>query len=209
MNFKRKSEIKVVMEQFEIELHDDLYGKYQNYFEGTLQEVLDACKNEMQIVARKIELIIEDLPYWNNSEIKITPIYSNKNECIISINDKYFKYINNNVYVDCELENDDFGELVEAMQKPIRPRLETFYIVTAVSNRNFYEQLKKDISLGFQVALPEYLTYYDDLVDNENYDIWRVKLDPQNLFKQDVGYKSLNKEPVLIRWLERNINGKQ
>ena len=200
---------------------------YGNEFGATeADKVVKSSVAESYVVLNKmaqtINLAISTIKEWQNHQVVIEAIPADKdwivNEAKVTIGSSFladfiYEHTSLGFKVKNISENDlplsfknDFQNLVNKLQQnPKYNKILTLYMNRPLSERRYFEILKRDLSLGIKSALPNHIILSSEPL-SENSDIWKVKVEERYLheYLNEGNIKQFQLiEETPIKWIER------
>lgn len=213
---------------------DDVDNAIYEYQASLYQENLNPdnidkiCKSYFEESQKNIKLIrnfisskLEKIHDWNNHLVEIYGLYPSTgfvvSEARVKIKDFTF---------DVEIEMPNFLiKNIQNVEKPLSlventnklisllkqndksDKILTLYMSRPKQERAFYESIKKEICLGFNCDLPNYVELGNlPLIENPDTDLWKIKIDSKYVYEKLIEgnykqYELIDESP--IRWIER------
>ena len=105
-----------------------------------------------------------------------------------------------------DLKN-NIAELIKQLkQNPKYNRVLNLYTLQPISERKYFENLKREMALGYKHYISKNITFFEMPFEDPNMDLWKIKINEQYLQKYQsdkiVEYKISSYEAP-IRWIER------
>lgn len=223
--FNRWAENKENCDKIRLSLFEYCAKLYANKFgPEEIDEITKSYLAESKIVldqmAKNIELAISKIPSWKNQAIVIEAICPENDwivhEAKINVGNAHFIYeltpIGCNIknYVENEIPFSlkiNMQDLIDKLQNsPKYSKILTLYMNRPLSERKYFENVKRDLSLGIKSSLPNHVALTNLPVQNQS-DIWKVRIEEKYLKEylhegNYIEYQIIhNKAP--IRWIER------
>lgn len=201
--------IESILFKYETYLFEDDFSPEQA--DEIVKSVLVESRVILEQMANKIDLAIEKCINWDNHEIIIEALYPQKglivSEAKISVgninfimNDN-FKIVENN----SNLKLDIADLLNKLSENPKYNKILTLYMNRPKSEREYFESIKKDLSLGIEAVLPNYVIL-TTIPLSENTDTWKVRIDEKYIreYLNEGNYKEFHilSDDVPIKWIE-------
>jgi hypothetical protein len=193
-----------------------LYGKEVEFSKEVADKIVESvCKdtenNALRIV-RLLETAINRVHNWHNSTVIFQPLKPDaamvSNEGMVVVGQPpSMTFMCNNKPLGIEVYDiqdvdgypisiqEDYTGLVRALQvtKP-RSAFQTLFVMAHPKDRQKYEQIKREISLGMEATLPTGSVLQESPPDHPEMDIWRVKLKNNKIINES--------SEAPIRWLD-------
>jgi hypothetical protein len=139
----------------------------------------------------------------NFKEAVIYPVFNYNDfdeiEFKIKVKEHEFLFSKNNVAIN---ENNDFTKEFCKTFNDQNPQMLTLYFLQESQKRNYFEQIKRNISLGINSDLPPYIEFYKDTQFKEDFDLWKVKIKNKYIVESE-GKFFFNGSDRFIKWIER------
>ena len=206
---------------YQIKLYGNEFGA--NDADKVVESSLAESHAILNKMSQNLNLMISSIPKWGNHKIIIEAISPDKdwivNEAKVKIGDMFFvdfiyentplgfkiKNINETQELPQELKTDFQLLLNKLNQNSKYNKILTLYMNRPISDRRFFEIIKRDLSLGIKSALPSHIILSTSPLI-ENADVWKIKIEEKYL------YEYLNEgnikqyqimEDAPLKWIER------
>lgn len=181
-----------------------------------IESKLKETEYEAKSILQNIDAIIR-LSDWGHMDIVLEPIFEESGDLVaddfkICVGDNYFVYSKTTTGHEIKDVQINESQVVESqkliwlrnkMSKSVFREFAKLYFVQPKKNRAFFEQLKKDLSLGRPVSFPVHITLYENAPEvDEKEDVWKIKMERKYLVENSNSYEVLG-DAVPFRWLER------
>lgn len=175
-------------------------------------------------MSHSINLSISKMTNWNNHQILIEAISPKTgwiiSEAKVTIGDSFqasflyektpmgfkVKSLQEKEELPTSLKEDINDLLTKLKNNPKYNNILTLYMTRPISERKYFEIIKRDLSLGIKIILPKHITLKTIPFSGEENDVWKVRIEEKYIKESN---KESNKEYQLIaeetpiRWIER------
>jgi hypothetical protein len=220
-NNKNCDKIRLSLFEYCAKLYGNKFGPEE------VDEITNCYLAESKLVldqmAKNIDLAISKIPSWKSQEIVIEAICPENdwivNESKVNVGKSYFIYESTPLgYKVKNLFEDQaplslkisMQDLIDKLQSnPKYNKILTLYMSRPLSERKYFEIMKRDLSLGIKASIPNHVTLANLPTKNQS-DIWKVRIEEKHLQEylhegDFVEYQIIANEAP-IRWIERLNN---
>lgn len=207
-----------------------LYGR--EFGPEDADEVVKSATAESQAVldhmAHRIGLAVARIPHWRNHAVTLEAIYPDggwvMEEAQVTVGEQFqggFRYFQTPTGfgvkhlqtegLPASLLDDLKALVVRLQQNPKYNKVLTLYMARPISERRYFELVKRDLSLGIETVLPSHVTLADRPLYRDQ-DVWKVRVEDkylrEYLHEGDVIEYQIIGDEAPIRWLELYQKGK-
>jgi len=205
-----------------------LFGK--EFGPEDADEVVKSSLGESQAIldqmAHNIDLAISKIPTWHNHRVVIEAICPEKGwvvtEAKVTVGDAFlasfvYEHTSTGLKVKRVAEEEipaslkaDMQDLLTKLQKnPKYNKILTLYMTRPLSERRYFEIVKRDLALGIEAVLPNHVTLATSPLPGSS-DVWKVRVEEkylrEHLHEADVKQYHIIGEEAPVRWIERMSN---
>lgn len=192
-----------------------------------IKSILEDSTTVLNKMASRIDLAISQIPTWRDYQVKLEAISPASgwivSEAKLTVGNTFnasficdsfpvfkIKPLEENTELPEVLKNNLQDLIVKLRDNPKYNRLLTLYMTRPLSERKYFETVKRDLSLGLQSVLPNHVVLTDNPLFND-LDIWKVKIEEKYLREElieNIKQYHVLEQDAPIRWIERMSNEK-
>lgn len=214
--------IESIMFQYQGNLFNETFDP--NQADEVIKSSLSESRSILENLEKQIEIAISSLKHWGNYPVALHAISPDSgwviSEAKVVIGDSFvaeFKIQNTPLglkisdfvkeEVPASLESDALALIDKLKNIPKYNRILSLYMTRPITDRRYFEMLKRDLSLGIKAALPRHVLLATQPFA-EDQDVWKVKVEEkylrENLCEGDYKEYYIIGDDAPLKWIEQH-----
>lgn len=186
------NEAKEVVEKISKKIHSAI-NQVQNWKDHQVRISLNRCENNREYVSTTVKVIFGE-SFQDFFECELTPLGLE------------IKSYQENLNAPMSLRKDVNAVLQVLKSKKSNKDLVTLYFNSPITERKYFERVKRDVSLGIEAVIPNYITLFENECQNDD-DLWKVKLKNDSIkrvvdINNQITFKVIE-DSCSVKWIEK------